>query len=77
MLDARESKSENKAKFIEMKTTVILATAIIGFTAIATLGYAEDEENDNQQKIEMRDMPAAVQKTIQDNLGRRHDNRNR
>jgi hypothetical protein len=64
----RESKSENKTKFIEMKTTVILATAIIGFTAIATLAYAEDEENDNQQKIAMSDMPAAVQKTIQDNL---------
>ncbi len=51
-----------------MKTTVILATAIIGFTAIATLAYAEDEENDNQQKIAMSDMPAAVQKTIQYNL---------
>jgi hypothetical protein len=58
-----------KPKFIEMKTTVILqATAIIGFTAISTLAYAEDEENDNQQKIAISDMPAAVQKTIQDNL---------
>jgi len=38
-----------------MKTTVILATAIIGFTAIATLAYAEDEENDNQQKIAISD----------------------
>jgi len=51
-----------------MKKTVILATAIVGFTAIASLAYAEDEENDNQQKIAMSDMPAAVQKTIQDNL---------
>ena len=68
MLVARGSKSENKTKFIDMKTTVILATAIIGFTAIASLAYAEDEENDNHQKIAMSDMPAAVQKTIQDNL---------
>jgi hypothetical protein len=68
MLDVRGSKSENKTKIIEMKTTVILATAIIGFTAIASLAYAENEENDNQQKIAMSDMPAAVQKTIQDNL---------
>ena len=57
-----------KTKFIEMKTNVILATAIIGFTAIASLSYAEDEENDNQQKIAMSEMPAPVQKTIQDNL---------
>jgi hypothetical protein len=68
VLDARGSKSENKTKIIEMKTTVILATAIIGFTANATLAYAENEENDNQQKIAMSDMPPAVQKTIQDNL---------
>ena len=51
-----------------MKTNVILATAIIGCTAIASLAYAEKEETDNQQKIAMSDMPAAVQKTIQDNL---------
>ena len=51
-----------------MKTTVILATAIIGFTVLANLAYAEDEENDNHQKIAISDMPAAVQKTIQDNL---------
>ena len=51
-----------------MKTNVILATAIIGFTAIASLAYAEKEETDNQQKIAMSDLPAAVQKTIQDNL---------
>ena len=38
------------------------------FTALASLAYAEDEENDNQQKIAMSDMPATVQKTIQDNL---------
>ena len=68
MLGAREWKSENKTKIIEMKTTLILATAVIGFTALATLAYAEDEETDNQQKIAMSDMPAAVQKTIQDNL---------
>jgi len=57
-----------KTKFIEMKTNVILATAIIGFTAIASIAYAEDEETDNHQEIAMSDMPAAVQKTIQDNL---------
>ena len=51
-----------------MKKNIILATTIIGFTALATLLYAESEEHGNQQKIAMSDMPAAVQKTIQDNL---------
>jgi hypothetical protein len=51
-----------------MKKNIILATTIIGFTALATLAYAENEEHGNQQKIAMSDMPAAVQKTIQDNL---------
>ena len=68
MLDPRGLKSENKTKIIEMKTTVILATAIIGFTVLASPAYAEDEENNNHQKIAISDMPAAVQKTIQDNL---------
>jgi hypothetical protein len=51
-----------------MQTNIILATTIIGFTALAGLAYAEDEEHRNQEKIAMSDMPAAVQKTIQDNL---------
>ena len=41
---------------------------MIGFTALATRAHAEHEENDNRQKIAMSDLPAAVQKTIQDNL---------
>jgi len=68
MLDPRGLKSENKTKIIEMKTTVILATAIIGFTVLASLADAEDEENNIHQTIALSDMPAAVQKTIQDKL---------
>jgi len=52
-----------------MKTTIIVATAILGITTTAGLVYAGDEENETKQKVEMRDLPAAVQKTIQDNLG--------
>ena len=52
-----------------MKTTIIVATAILGITTTAALVYAGDEENETKQKVEMRDLPAAVQKTIQDNLG--------
>ena len=52
-----------------MKTAIIVATAILGITTTAVLVYAGDEENENKQKVEMRDVPAPVQKTIQDNLG--------
>jgi hypothetical protein len=48
---------------------IIVATAILGIMTTAALVYAGDEENENKQKVEMRDVPAAVQKTIQDNLG--------
>jgi hypothetical protein len=52
-----------------MKTKIIVATAILGITTTTAMVYAGDEENENKQKVEMRDLPAAVQKTIQDNLG--------
>jgi hypothetical protein len=52
-----------------MKRAIIVATAILGITTTAALVYAGDEENENKQKVEMRDLPAPVQKTIQVNLG--------
>ena len=52
-----------------MKTAIIVATAILGITTTAAPVYAGDEENENKQKVEMRDLSAPVQKTIQDNLG--------
>ena len=52
-----------------MKTRIIFATAILGITTTAPLVYAGDEENENKQKVEMRELPAPVRKTIQDNLG--------
>ena len=51
-----------------MKTAIIVATAILGITTTAALVYAGNEENETKQKVEMRDLPAAVQETIQDNL---------
>ena len=52
-----------------MKTKIIVTTAILGIMTTAALVYAGDEENENKQKVAIRDLPAAVQKTIQDNLG--------
>lgn len=52
-----------------MKTKIIVASAILGITTTAALVHAGEEVNENRQKVEMRDLPAAVQKTIQDNLG--------
>jgi uncharacterized membrane protein YkoI len=52
-----------------MKKRIIVAIAIIGIGAIGALVYAGNEETENKQKVAMTDLPAAVQKTIQDNLG--------
>jgi hypothetical protein len=51
-----------------MKTKIIVATTIIGLAAGAP-SYAASEEGENKQKIAMSELPAAVQKTIQDSLG--------
>jgi uncharacterized membrane protein YkoI len=52
-----------------MKSKIVIATAIIGVTALAGVVYAGKEGKENEQKIALTDMPAAVQKTIQDKLG--------
>src|SRR5258707_13533202 len=67
MRENRHSKTKRRAK--QMKTKIIFATAIIGVTALVGVVYAGKEGKENEQKIALTDMPAAVQKTIQDNLG--------
>jgi hypothetical protein len=52
-----------------MKAKIVIATAIIGVTALAGVVYAGKEGKENEQKIALTDMPVAVQKTIQDKLG--------
>ena len=52
-----------------MKTKIIVATAVLGITTTAALVYAGEKENENKQKVAMTELPTAVQKTIQDNLG--------
>ena len=49
-----------------MKARIIIATAIIGVTPLAGVVNAAEEGNEDEQKIARTDMPAAVQKTIQD-----------
>ena len=53
-----------------MKTRSLVAPALIGMTALASLAlvYADEEASENRQKMAMTELPAAVQKTIQDNL---------
>jgi uncharacterized membrane protein YkoI len=54
---------------------IAISAAMIGLGAIGTFLYAgadgeENEQRDeNKQKVAMTELPAAVQKTIQDNLG--------
>jgi hypothetical protein len=43
-----------------MRTAIIFAAKIIGFTAIASLAYAENEEHCNHQNLAVSDMPAGV-----------------
>jgi uncharacterized membrane protein YkoI len=53
-----------------MKRRIIAAIAVvIGLGTIGALVYAGIEKDENKQKVAMTDLPPAVQKTIQDNLG--------
>ena len=46
-----------------------IAAVIIGLAAIGTMVYAGMDKEENKQKVAMTELPIAVQKTIQDNLG--------
>jgi uncharacterized membrane protein YkoI len=59
---------KKKANAMKMKK-IIVATAIAAIAAIGAIVYAGNEENEHKQKVAMNELPAAVQKTIQDNLG--------
>jgi len=53
-----------------MNRRIIAAIAvIIGLAAIGAWVYAGMDKEENRQKVAMTELPAAVQKTIQDNLG--------
>jgi uncharacterized membrane protein YkoI len=49
---------------------IAVAAVVIGLGAIGALLYGgvDQEENEHKQKVAMTELPAAVQKTIQDNL---------
>jgi uncharacterized membrane protein YkoI len=53
-----------------MNRRIIAAIAvIIGVSSIGALVYAGMDKEENKQKVAMTELPTAVQKTIQDNLG--------
>ena len=53
-----------------MNRRVIAAIAvIIGLGTIGALIYGGMDKEENKQKVAMTELPATVQKTIQDNLG--------
>jgi uncharacterized membrane protein YkoI len=52
-----------------MKAKIIVSITILGIAAFGAMAYAGNEENENRQKVAMNELPTAVQKTIQDNLG--------
>ena len=49
---------------------IAVVAVVIGLGAIGALLYGgeDQEENEHKQKVAMTELPAAVQKTIQDNL---------
>jgi uncharacterized membrane protein YkoI len=49
------------------KIIAVLAV-IIGLTTVGVLVYAGTDKEENKQQVAMSELPAAVQKTIQDNL---------
>jgi uncharacterized membrane protein YkoI len=53
-----------------MNSRIIAAIAIIiGLGAMGALVYGGMDKDENKQKVATTELPAAVQKTIQDNLG--------
>ena len=53
-----------------MNRRIIAAIAvIIGVSSIGVLVYAGMDKEENEHKVAMTELPVAVQKTIQDNLG--------
>jgi uncharacterized membrane protein YkoI len=53
-----------------MNKRIIAAIAvIIGVAAIGAWVYAGMDKEENKQKVAITELPVAVQKTIQDNLG--------
>ena len=53
-----------------MNRRIIAAIAvIIGVSSIGALFYAGMDKEENEHKVAMTELPVAVQKTIQDNLG--------
>ena len=52
-----------------MNRRIIATIVIIGLAAIGVLVFAGFNKGENKQKVAMTELPVAVQKTIQDNLG--------
>ena len=53
-----------------MNRRIIAAIAvIIGVSSIGALVYAGMDKEENEHKVTMTELPVAVQKTIQENLG--------
>jgi len=51
------------------RRTIAAIAVVIGLGTIGALVYAGMDQDENKQQVAMTDLPTAVQKTIQDNLG--------
>jgi hypothetical protein len=67
---ARECIPVKKKRSNIMNRRIIAVLAVIvGLTTVGALVYAGMDMEENKQQVAMTELPAAVQKTIQDNLG--------
>ena len=74
--DCTRKRRSLKIRAIPMNTRIVVAIAVvIGLAIIGALVYAgmgrgeKEQKDENKQKVAMTELPAAVQKTIQDNVG--------
>ena len=51
------------------KRIIVVSAVMIGLGGISALVYGGTDRDENRQKVALTDLPPAVQKTIQDNLG--------
>src|ERR1700751_2304959 len=64
----RKHRIQKKENCSMNRRNIVAIAVIIGLAAIGAWVYAGMDKEENKQKVAMTELPAAVHKTIQDNL---------
>ena len=65
----RKHRIQKKENCTRNRRIILAIAVVIGLAAIGAVVYAGMDKEENKQKVAMTELPVAVQKTIQDNLG--------